>query len=321
MKKTFIKRAISSMLVFCAAFSAAACSGRTTESVKFIDELPQYEATRALDIDAWLGPKTADHALKDFADCGYNLYHLQQANFSTTGKLTSDEECSEWLDRIFQKSKEYGLNDTNAITMLFNSLWLALCRPAINLVTATMASYVMSKYKFPGRGLIWGIMLTTMVLPIYGSGSAGLILYKNLGFYDSPTILLASVTGLGGSIMIISAFDGVSKSYMEAAFVEGAGHFRVFWQIMVPQISGLISALFIMSFVGNWNDYMTSVTYLPSYLTLSTGLYLFQEFNARTLNVPLLFAGALLCMIPTTALYVIFQDKFMNLSFGGGIKG
>lgn len=228
----------------------------------------------------------------------------------------------DWLFSNYIKAFEViEVNDTNAITMLFNSLWLALCRPAINLVTATMASYVMSKYKFPGRGLIWGIMLTTMVLPIYGSGSAGLILYKNLGFYDSPTILLASVTGLGGSIMIISAFDGVSKSYMEAAFVEGAGHFRVFWQIMVPQISGLISALFIMSFVGNWNDYMTSVTYLPSYLTLSTGLYLFQEFNARTLNVPLLFAGALLCMIPTTALYVIFQDKFMNLSFGGGIKG
>lgn len=228
----------------------------------------------------------------------------------------------DWLfSNYIQAFKVLEVNDTDAFTMLFNSLWLSLCRPAINLLTATMASYVMSKYKFPGRKLIWGIILTIMVLPIYGSGSAGLILYKNLGFYDSPRILLASVTGLGGSIMIISAFDGVTKSYMEAAFVEGAGHFRVFWQIMVPQISGLLSALFIMSFVGNWNDYMTAITYLPSYLTLSTGLYLFEKFNERTLNVPQLFAGALLCMIPTTALYVIFQDKFMNLSFGGGIKG
>lgn len=109
MNKPFFKRVMSVTLAFCAAFSSAACSGGATESAKFVDELPQYEATRALDIDAWLGPKTADHALKDFADCGYNLYHLQQANFSTTGKLTSDEECNEWLDRIFQKSKEYGL--------------------------------------------------------------------------------------------------------------------------------------------------------------------------------------------------------------------
>lgn len=227
-----------------------------------------------------------------------------------------------WLfSNYIEAFKVLKVDDSNAIIMLFNSLWLSLSRPIINLVTATMASYVMSKYKFPGRSLIWGIMLTTMVLPIYGSGSAGLILYKNLGFYDSPRIILASVTGLGGSMMIISAFDGVSTSYMEAAFVEGAGHFRVFWQIMVPQISGLLSALFIMSFVGNWNDYMTSIQYLPSYITLSTGLYYYQEMNARKLNVPLLFAGALMCMVPTTALYIIFQDKFMNLSFGGGIKG
>lgn len=228
----------------------------------------------------------------------------------------------DWLFSNYIKAFQVlEINDTNAFTMLFNSLWLSLSRPAINLATAAMASYVMSKYKFPGRSLIWGIMLTTMVLPIYGSGAAGLILYKNLGFYDSPTILLTSVTGLGGSIMMISAFDGVSKEYMEAAFVEGAGHFRVFWQIMLPQISGLLSALYIMAFVGGWNDYMTSIMYLPSYLTLSTGLYIFQEINARTLDVPLLFAGALLCMVPTTALYIIFQDKFMNLSFGGGLKG
>lgn len=228
----------------------------------------------------------------------------------------------DWLFSNYIKAFQVlEINDSNAFTMLFNSLWLSLARPAINILTATMASYVMSKYKFPGRDLIWGIILTIMVLPIYGNGAAGLLLYKNLGFYDSPLILLASVTGLGGNMMIISAFDGVSKSYMEAAFVEGAGHFRVFWQIMVPQITGLLSALYIMAFIGNWNDYMTSLMYLPSYLTLSTGLYVFQEFNARTLDVPLLFAGALLCMVPTTLLFITFQDKFMNLSFGGGIKG
>ena len=113
----------------------------------------------------------------------------------------------------------------------------------------------------------------------------------------------------------------MSKTYTEAAFIEGAGHFRIFWQIMLPQVLGLLSALWIMGFIGEWNNYMRPIMYLPSFVTLSTGLYLYQKENERTLDIPLLFAGALVCLLPVLALFVAFQDKFINLSFGSGVKG
>lgn len=209
----------------------------------------------------------------------------------------------------------------NVFVMLFNSVWLAVAKPTVSILTASMASYVMSKYKFPGRSLIWTTMIIMMIIPIYGSGASVYKMYQALNMYDSPLILLASITGLGGSMMIIAAFDGVSKTYMEAAFIEGAGHFRIFWKIMFPQVNGLLFALWIMAFIGAWNDYMGPIMYLPSYVTLSSGLYIYQVEQARKLNTPVLFAGALMCIVPVVTLFIVFQDKFINLSYGSGIKG
>lgn len=228
----------------------------------------------------------------------------------------------EWLFSNYATAfKVLSANGKNAVEMLFNSIWLSVLPPTISLLTGSMASYVMSKYKFPGRSLIWAIMITLMIIPIYGSGSATYKLYRQLGIYDSPLILITNICGLGGSIMLIAAFDGVSTTYMEAAFLEGAGHFRIFWLIMLPQVGGLLSALWISSFIGSWNDYMRALMFLPSYPPLSSGLYIYQIEQNRKLNTPILFAGSLMCAIPAVTLFVIFQDKFLNMSFGGGIKG
>lgn len=228
----------------------------------------------------------------------------------------------QWLfSNYIQAFKVLSAGGKNVFVMLINSMWLAVAKPTISILTASMASYVMSKYKFPGRHVIWTTMIVMMIVPIYGAGASIYKMYQALHMYDSPLILLASITGLGGSMMIIAAFDGVSKTYMEAAFIEGAGHFRIFWRIMFPQVTGLLFALWIMAFIGAWNDYMGPIMYLPSFVTLSSGLYIYQVEQARKLNTPVLFAGALMCIVPVVTLFIVFQDKFINLSYGSGIKG
>ncbi len=213
-------------------------------------------------------------------------------------------------------------NGENFFGMFFNSVWLSIAAPTIHILTAAMASYVMAKYKFPGKGIIWGIMITIMVIPIYGSTASTYKMYKFLNIYDTPMFLITTITGLGGSMMMIAAFESVSTTYMEAAFLDGAGHARVFFSIMLPQMTGLMSALWIIQFIGDWNNYMRSLMYLPSYTTLMTGLYVYQiEQGDRGINTPILFAGSLLCCIPAVTLFIAFQDKFLNMSYGGGIKG
>ena len=228
----------------------------------------------------------------------------------------------DWLFSNFITAvNELSASGKSVPTMLFNSLWLAVLPPTINLFTAAMASYAMAHYKFPGRNLIWTIMIFMMTLPVLGTGAAQYKMLYRLNFYNSPLYVLKSVTGLGGSLFLIAAFSGVSKTYAEAAFIEGAGHFKIFFTIMLPQVSGVILALWTMSFITHWNDYMTPIMYLPDYTPLTTGLYIYQKENERRLNTPVLFAGSLLVLIVPVTLFAIFQDKFMNISFGGGIKG
>lgn len=261
----------------------------------------------------------------------YALSLVIPLGWTVLASLKSDEEFAASslqlprFPRVSNYIKAFDLlaiNDTSLLQMLVNSLWLSVLTPTINLFTAAMASYVMAKYKFPGRNFIWGIMVTLMVIPIYGATASQYQMYKALGIYNSPAFLVTSICGLGGNMMLIATFEGVSTTYMEAAFIDGAGHTKVFFSIMLPQVTGLLSALWIMSFISTWNSYMTSIMFLPNYLTLATGLYRFRnQTQSRGKDVPVLFAGVVLCMIPAVTLFATFQDKFLNLNFGGGIKG
>ena len=212
-------------------------------------------------------------------------------------------------------------NGKNIFVMFGNSLWLSILPPTISLFTSAMASYVMAHYKFPGRTLIWNIIIFMMTMPIMGNAAATYKMYLRLGMYNSPLILLRNIANLGGSLLVIAAFQGISKTYAEAAFLDGAGHFTVFFKIMLPQAMGVLLALWTMQFIECWNDYMTPIMYLPDFTPITTGLYIYQKETERILNVPVLFAGALMILIVPVIMFACFQDKFMNLSFGGGIKG
>ena len=261
----------------------------------------------------------------------YGLSLIFALGWTVLASLKTDEEFAasslafprQWkLSNYIRAFELLAIGNTNLVEMLYNSLWLSILRPTINLLTAAMASYVMAKYKFPGRSLIWGIMVTLMIIPIYGSTASQYKMYSLLGIYNSPLLLVTAICGIGGNMMLIATFEGVSTTYMEAAFIDGAGHFKVFFTIMLPQVTGLLSALWIMSFISIWNDYMTSIMFLPDYLTLATGLYRFRnQTQSRGKDIPVLFAGVVLCMIPAITLFITFQDKFLNLNFGGGIKG
>ncbi|MBQ4268410.1 MAG: carbohydrate ABC transporter permease [Clostridia bacterium] len=179
----------------------------------------------------------------------------------------------------------------------------------------------MAHYKFPGRTLIWNIMIFMMTMPIMGNAAATYKMYLRLGMYNSPFILIREVANIGGSLLVIAAFQGISKTYAEAAFLDGAGHFTVFFRVMLPQAMGVLLALWTMDFIRCWNDYMTPIMYLPDFTPITTGLYIYQKETERVANVPILFAGALMVLVVPITMFACFQDKFMSLSFGGGIKG
>lgn len=212
-------------------------------------------------------------------------------------------------------------NGTNMFVMIFNSLWYCIGYTFLSLLSSVMVAYAVAKYRFVGRDLIYRVAIVIMMIPIVGNLPATFLLFKRLGIYNSPFILISAVSGFGFEFMVLySYFRNLSWSYAEAAFIDGAGHFRVFFSIMIPQAISAIAALALIAFINNWNNYMHPILFLPDYPTLSAGLYIYQTGQERSLDFPVLYAGVLMSMIPVLTLFILFQNTLMEMSIAGGLK-
>lgn len=210
--------------------------------------------------------------------------------------------------------------------MLLNSLIYAGGSGVLSVITACLASYVLAKYSYlKWVRSLWGIVLVTNYLPISSSLAANIKLLTDLGLYDSMIGIMLWQCGAFGYIFLIyyATWKSVSWSYAEAAFIDGAGHFRTMLLIMWPMTRTIFGVLFIQQFITLWNDYMTPIIYLPSYPNLSFGAYQFQFSNANVdvATPPIQIAGLLMLAIPIFVLFMVFRNKIMGSLTLGGLKG
>lgn len=209
------------------------------------------------------------------------------------------------------------------LQMFWNSTWFSVGSIAINLFFVSLTAYIISKYQFKGNKLIYTIAIVTMVVPIYGSLPACLRLYHQLGMYDSPWILLSAIGGFGTNfVLLVSYYRNISWTYAEAAMMDGASHAKIYFRVMMPLARPMLVSMFLLGFIGKWNDYMSCLLYLPTkYVTLAGGIYEYQTKVEQGGNYPVLFAGIFLSLIPIVILFAALSKTMMkNMTFGG-IKG
>lgn len=213
-------------------------------------------------------------------------------------------------------------NGVGMFGMLLNSLWYTIGGAGLGVAVSSTTAYAVSKYRFPGGRILYWVALVTMMIPIVGAIPSQYKIYNMLGILNSPAILVSFANGFGFNFIVqYSFYKNISWTYAEAAQIDGAGNFRIFFTIMLPQALGLLAALFLVSSINFWNDYMGPFLFMPFMPTLAAGLFLFQYENAGSLDIPVLFAGSLMSIIPIFLLFVFFQEKLMNMTLGGGIKG
>lgn len=206
--------------------------------------------------------------------------------------------------------------------MLFNSIWYSVGSAFVSVWFCCLTAYVISKYSFVGRNAIYTVAIVQMILPIVGNLPAAYKMYNDLNITNSPLLLITNAGGLGGNFLIFYAtFQGISNSYMEAAKIDGAGHYLTFFKIMLPQAWPTMFAIFLLGFIGTWNDYTGPLLYLEDFPTLATGLMVFEQNMKYDVNMPVFFAGTLILILPILILFIICSDKMMTSVSLGGLKG
>lgn len=214
-----------------------------------------------------------------------------------------------------------GGNEVYLMQMFFNSLFYAVFMSLFCMATQIITAYAIAKYDFRFKSVLYGVAVVVMLLPIIGSLASEVQMAEAFNFRNNligVCIMKCKYPGLY-FLVFYATFKGLSWTYAEAAQIDGAGHFKIFIEIMLPLIRSTVFAVFILLFIEYWNDYYTPMVFLPESPTMSYGLFLFQTDNKA--STPVQLASCLMACLPILVVFVAFKDKIMSNVTMGGIKG
>jgi raffinose/stachyose/melibiose transport system permease protein/N-acetylglucosamine transport system permease protein len=218
---------------------------------------------------------------------------------------------------------QYKVKGTSVAMMYLNSFLVVGGGVLATLISCSLASYTVAKYKFRGRGIIYNVVIVAMLVPIVGTLPAQYRLMQNLHLIDNIVgVWFLYSGGFGFNFLFLYAyFKGISWTYAEAAQLDGASDFRIFIQIMIPMAKPALTAIGVLTFMGLWGDYQTPYFYLNSMPTIALGLKDISDQMAYEPNYPLLLATAVVATVPIILLFCVFQKTIMNNLTMGGLKG
>ncbi len=204
----------------------------------------------------------------------------------------------------------------------WNSLKVAIITTLITLLISTMSAYALTKLRFRGRHMIFLAMLSFMIIPDQATLIPRFLIIRWLGLYDThAAIILMSMFSIYFTFLLRQFMSDISDEYLEAARIDGAGHLRTFFSIMIPLCRPVLATVAIIKFIWTWNDYQNPLIFLLSkkLYTIPLGITLFRD--DYTNNYAIMMMAALSAIIPLLAIFIIMQKQVINGIALGGVKG
>jgi multiple sugar transport system permease protein len=191
------------------------------------------------------------------------------------------------------------------------------------LFAVTLVAYGFARVRFPGRSILFLVMLSTLMIPYHVTLVPRFIMFSKLGMIDTYyPLVLPAFTGSSFLIFLVRQYMmSIPFELDEAAFIDGANRFDVFWRIILPLSRPALVLVVVFTFVWTWNDFLQPLIYLndPNKFTVSLGLSFFQ--GARETDWNLLMAGSLLATIPPLLMFFFAQKQLIGGISIEGLKG
>ena len=238
-----------------------------------------------------------------------------QADFLTTPPILPSVPTTDNYQRLFQQ--------LDFPRFFFNSSVIALAVTVGNLVFCPMLGYALAKLRWRGKRVIMGLVLATLMVPAGITLIPNFILMSKLGFVNSyPGLILPFLAGPFGVFLMRQFMFGVPNELLEAARMDGANEFRVFWSIVVPIASPVLATLGILTFLGNWNSFLYPLVMAqePQMYTLPVALATFATGQYQADN-GMLMAGSVVLVVPVLIVFVLFQRWITEGIATTGLKG
>jgi ABC-type glycerol-3-phosphate transport system permease component len=209
--------------------------------------------------------------------------------------------------------------------LIANSIVISMTAVALSLTTSIMAAYVLARYRFPGREVVYYAFIGTMFLPGTAATLVTLVqLVMSMGLMNK-LMALVLVGGLGGQvtcIFILRQFiEDIPKELFESAQIDGAGHFAQIWNIVLPLSGSVMGVLAIMQFIGQWNSLILPMVLIrdQALMPIPVGLMLLEGEYVKQWGE--LMAGYTISSLPLIVLFLFTMRLFVKGLSAGAVKG
>jgi cellobiose transport system permease protein len=215
------------------------------------------------------------------------------------------------------------LDNIDFFGSMLNTVIVAVSTTVLVLFFDSLAAFTFAKYEFPGRRILFGLLLLTFMLPMQLALIPEFEIMVRLNWVGDLRALIvpASANAFGIFWMRQYIQSAVPSELLEAARIDGCGFFRQYWHVGLPTIRPGLAFLGIYTFIGAWNDYIWPLIVLvnPGHVTLQVALA--QLNTSHATDYSMVMAGALLALLPVVGVFILFARQFISGAIKGAIRG
>jgi len=248
------------------------------------------------------------------------LDEIRQGNMMSLPQLFT---IAPWLSAW--STAQIGVQPTGLKPYFINSVLMVIPAVAISALLGALNGYVLTKWKFRGDGIVFGLLLFACFIPfqIVLIPMARILGLIGLAGSTPGLVLVHVVYGLGFTTLFFrNYYDAFPTELIRAAQIDGAGFFRIFWRILLPSSGPIIVVTVIWQFTNIWNDFLFGVSFADSYslpMTVALNNLVSSSTGVKEYNVH--FAGAILAALPTLIVYIVSGRYFVRGLMSGAVKG
>jgi multiple sugar transport system permease protein len=232
--------------------------------------------------------------------------------FQDVGIIPSDPGLENY-QALFSGAATFGL-------WFRNSAIVSIVGTALTLIITSLSAYAFARIDFRFKGFLFGLLITTLVLPSVMFLVPQYKLIATIGLYDSlPALVLPGLAGVFGVFFMRQFFLTIPLELEEAAYVDGANRWRTFASVVLPLAGPALATLAVITFLAFWNDYLWPTIICQNNCTLPPGLRSLQR--QFTSDPGLIMTGAVVAALPVLLLYLALQKYIVQSVASSGIKG
>jgi multiple sugar transport system permease protein len=222
-----------------------------------------------------------------------------------------------WFPRVPQwRNYIDGLTEMNFARYFFNSIYITVINVVGGSLVAAMAGYAFGRLRFPGRNFLFGLVLSTMMLPFAAIMIPSFVVFRTLRWIDTYTVMTVPFILAVPAFYIFlmrQYFLTIPRELDDAAKMDACGYYRIFWSILLPLCKPALTTVAIYVFMANWGNLIRAVLFLNSanMRTVPVGLALLNlQLEEPALKVHLMLSNSVLYIVPPLIIFIVFQKYF-----------